>query len=131
MIKDIRVKNIPINERKVLIMAKVFSYDFERMLELLKIEQACVKRASGLDGNNEPCNRDCANCPLVQKTEDLLEMYEKAIRLVSREAERIKREKGYKQEAKARAAYWKNLKENDPEEYWRQLQEEAAGGEGW
>ena len=110
----------------------MFAYDYERMLELLKIEQKCVKRNSGLDESFEgTCDRDCARCELVQKDEDLLDMYEKAIRLVEREANRVKREKGYKEEAKRRKEYWKNLEENDPEEYWRRLREDAAMGEGY
>lgn len=110
----------------------MFAYNYEKMLELLKIEQKCVKRGSGLDKDFEgPCNRDCARCDLVQKDEDLLEMYEKVIRLVDREVKRVKREKGYKEEAAAIRKYWDDLEKNDPEEYWHQMQIAAAGGEGY
>lgn len=101
----------------------MFVYNYERMLELLKIEQKCVKRGSGLDESFEgACNRDCANCDLVQKDADLLDMYEKVIRLVEREANRVKREKAYKQEAEARRKYWDDLEKNDPKEYDRLTQ---------
>ena len=105
----------------------MFAYNYERMLELLKIEQKCVKRNSGLDEDFEgKCDRDCANCELVQKDEDLLDMYAKAIRLVEREVNRVKREKGYKEEAEYRRKYWEDLEKNDPEEYRRRVQFFAA-----
>ena len=47
-----------------------------RMLELLKIERECVTRG-------ENCNRDCANCDLVQDADELIEMYDKVIRFVA------------------------------------------------
>ena len=47
-----------------------------RMLELLKIERECVSRA-------DTCDRNCASCDLVQDTNELLEMYDKVIRLVA------------------------------------------------
>lgn len=43
----------------------------ERAIELLNIERQCV-------GSN--CDRDCANCELVQEEDELLEMYEYVIR---------------------------------------------------
>lgn len=46
----------------------------ERMLELLKIERECIQR-----NHDNTCNRDCLNCDLVQKDEDLMEMYDKII----------------------------------------------------
>lgn len=45
-----------------------------RQIELLKIERECVQRNH--DGS---CNRDCANCDLVQIDTDLLEMYDEVI----------------------------------------------------
>lgn len=58
-------------------------YSYERMLKLLKIEQKCVKRASGLDATFDGiCNRDCAQCDLVQEETELLQMYENVIKLV-------------------------------------------------
>ena len=47
-----------------------------RMLELLKIERECVSRG-------DTCDRNCASCDLVQDTNELLEMYDKVIRLVA------------------------------------------------
>lgn len=38
-------------------------------LELLKIEQACIRKADA------GCNRKCDECFLVQPTEKLLDMY--------------------------------------------------------
>ena len=48
----------------------------ERILQLLKIERECIKR----NGEGE-CDRDCANCDLVQIDSDLIEMYDNAIEL--------------------------------------------------
>ena len=47
-----------------------------RVIELLRIERECVRRGS-------TCNRDCANCDIVQDTDELLEMYGTAIELIS------------------------------------------------
>ena len=94
-----------------------------RALELLMIENACVRRASGLeqvrvyseDGcamtniwvqNSEPCNRDCANCDLVQKSEELLEMYSFVIKRMIEETEK---------EEEDRTKDWKDWQRNcDP-----------------
>lgn len=46
----------------------------KRILELLRIERECVQR--NCDGR---CDRDCANCELVQTDSDLLEMYNEVI----------------------------------------------------
>lgn len=46
-----------------------------RQIELLKIERECVQRNH--DGR---CNRDCANCELVQIDTELLEMYDEVIK---------------------------------------------------
>mgnify|MGYP007038222773 CR=1 FL=1 len=46
--------------------------DFERMIELLKIERECVQR-----GNT--CDRNCAKCDLVQDDKELIEMYDNVI----------------------------------------------------
>lgn len=55
-----------------------------RAMELLMIEMACVKRASGMEydlnkqdwiDTGHVCNRDCANCALVQDSKELLDMY--------------------------------------------------------
>lgn len=43
----------------------------ERALQLLRIEQECIKRNSC-----EGCDRDCAACDLVQEDEELNDMYE-------------------------------------------------------
>lgn len=45
---------------------------FERAVELLKIEKMCVESAN-------TCDRNCAECPLVQDDKELIEMYEMAI----------------------------------------------------
>jgi len=52
--------------------------DCNRTIELLEIEKKCILR-----NENEECNRDCANCDIVQRTEDLLEAYEMAIACVT------------------------------------------------
>lgn len=79
-----------------------------RAMELLMIERACVRRASGMewtwhpgeDGYScwegyekvkEECDRDCANCELVQKSEELLEMYDLVIRKMIEETEKDER----------------------------------------
>ena len=46
-----------------------------RQIELLKIERECVQRNH--DGR---CDRDCANCELVQTDTELMEMYDEVIR---------------------------------------------------
>lgn len=43
--------------------------EIKRAIELMEIEQKCIKRAN-------TCNRDCTKCDLVQKDTDLLEAYE-------------------------------------------------------
>lgn len=56
-----------------------------RAADLLAIEMACVMRASGMEKElstgrwvkvSEECDRNCAECPLVQRSEELLDMYE-------------------------------------------------------
>lgn len=49
----------------------------DRAFELLKIEHECVVR------NENGCNRDCANCDLVQDTDELLEMYEFVLKIMN------------------------------------------------
>lgn len=51
----------------------------KRVIELLKIERECVARGSGKSDSGISCNRDCANCDLVQEDADLLEAYRLAI----------------------------------------------------
>ena len=59
-----------------------------RAIELLKIERKCVENGSGKHRDpktgkikylNCVCDRDCATCYLVQKDEELLEMYDLVI----------------------------------------------------
>lgn len=45
------------------------------MINILRNEQTCVKAA-------DACDRDCGSCPLVKPTEDILEAYETAIRML-------------------------------------------------
>ena len=61
-----------------------------RAMELLAIERACVRRASGLEPVEnvfcengysynqvrEGCNRNCGECGLVQDANELLAMYD-------------------------------------------------------
>ena len=66
-----------------------------RAMELLMIERSCVRKGSGmiLDPDigyikvDEDCNRDCANCPLVQDSRELLDMYDKVIAIMIRKVE--------------------------------------------
>lgn len=46
----------------------------QRMIELLKIEHECMLR-----GAHDDCDRDCANCELVQDDGELHEMYTNVI----------------------------------------------------
>lgn len=66
----------------------------KRAMELLMIEMACVKWASGMEYDLENqewtetghvCNRDCANCVLVQDSKELLEMYSFVVTKVTEE----------------------------------------------
>lgn len=68
-----------------------------RAMELLTIERACVRKGSGMEQDlmsgryfqaYEECNRDCAHCELVQKSEELLEMYDFVIRKMIEETEK-------------------------------------------
>ena len=49
--------------------------DIKKVRNLMEIETKCIKRAN-------TCNRDCANCDLVQKDEDLLEAYGYVLRIL-------------------------------------------------
>lgn len=46
----------------------------QRRLELLKIERECIKR-----NIDKKCDRNCGYCDLVQKDEDLLELYDELV----------------------------------------------------
>ena len=48
----------------------------DRAIDLLKIEQLCVA------GNNGKCDRNCAQCELVQDEHELIEMYFLVINLI-------------------------------------------------
>lgn len=50
----------------------------QEVLNGLRIERECVSRN---------CNRDCANCDIVQERDWLLEVYDNAIALLSEELE--------------------------------------------
>lgn len=54
----------------------------DRIIELLEIEKQCVLRNSIRE-----CDRDCANCDLVQKDSDLLKMYTDVIDLLKERRE--------------------------------------------
>ena len=74
----------------------------QRALEMLMIERACVKRGSGMEGTwitddgktmyvrydkvHEECDRNCAVCPLVKDSTELLEMYDRVIWLMTEKA---------------------------------------------
>ena len=47
----------------------------ERIIELLRIERECVRRA-------ETCTRHCEICPLVQDDKELIQAYDQAIGLL-------------------------------------------------
>ena len=49
-----------------------------RMIELLNIERECVMTAA-----RDSCNRDCAQCVLVQDDQELIEMYSKVIDILT------------------------------------------------
>ena len=68
----------------------------QRALELLMIERTCVRMGSGMDYDllkrgyvktSSECNRDCANCVLVQDSKELLEMYDFVISKMINETE--------------------------------------------
>ena len=72
-----------------------------RAMELLMIDRACVRRGSGMDYScdlegyikvHEECSRDCAHCELVQKAEELLEMYDLVIGKMIEETEKEEKE---------------------------------------
>lgn len=51
-----------------------------RAIELLEIERECVSRNDG-----RSCDRDCGNCDLAQEADELLEMYDEAIKQLQRD----------------------------------------------
>ncbi len=58
----------------------------QRMLELLEIEHECMLR-----GSHDDCDRNCADCELVQDDGDLHEMYTDIIAMLKmQEAVKIK-----------------------------------------
>lgn len=68
----------------------------QRALELLMIERTCVRMGSGMDYDllkqgyvkaGPECDRDCANCVLVQDSEELLNMYDFVISKMINETE--------------------------------------------
>lgn len=52
----------------------------QRMAELLEIEHECMLR-----GSHGDCDRDCANCELVQDDGELHEMYTNVIEMVRKQ----------------------------------------------
>ena len=56
----------------------------QRMIELLEIEHECMLR-----GSHDDCDRNCADCDLVQDDGDLHEMYTDVIALL-KEQEPVK-----------------------------------------
>lgn len=56
----------------------------QRMLELLEIEHECMLR-----GTHDDCDRNCADCDLVQDDDELHEMYTDVISLL-KEQEPVK-----------------------------------------
>ena len=57
--------------------------NLKRARKLMLIETMCIKKAN-------TCDRDCANCELVQKDDELLEAYKLAIEALE---EKIRKEK--------------------------------------
>lgn len=49
----------------------------DKMIELLDVERECVMTAS-----HNGCDRDCANCVLVQDDKELFEMYTNVINIL-------------------------------------------------
>lgn len=54
----------------------------QRMIELLAFERKCVESA-------DECDRNCAECNLVQDTDELLEMYSEVILLLKAQKTRV------------------------------------------
>lgn len=57
----------------------------QRMIELLEIEHECMLR-----GAHDDCDRNCADCELVQDDGDLHEMYTDVIALLKEQEAMIK-----------------------------------------
>lgn len=55
-----------------------------RILELLEYERQCILRNS-----DNSCNRDCANCDLVQDSKELLTMYDQVMAMVKAQEPRL------------------------------------------
>lgn len=56
----------------------------QRMIELLEIEHECMLR-----GAHDDCDRNCADCELVQDDGDLHEMYTNVIALLKEQEARV------------------------------------------
>ena len=48
----------------------------EQAIKLMLVEATCIERASNID---HPCTRECENCDLLQKSEDLIAAYSMAV----------------------------------------------------
>lgn len=57
----------------------------QRIIELLEIEHECILRNS-----HDDCDRNCADCDLVQDDGDLHEMYTDVIALLKEQEEKMK-----------------------------------------
>lgn len=71
----------------------------ERILELLEIERECIKRS-------DFCDRKCDQCSLVQKTDELMEMYDALIQWIG---------EGIKRNDKERDEKLLNIIKNNPQ----------------
>lgn len=58
--------------------------EIQRAIELLKIEQECLKR-----NELKECNRECASCDIVQDSRELYRMYSLAIKVLSEKSPHI------------------------------------------
>lgn len=77
MKSEITAKKLAIAGFYFFLSERIFFMTKDRALELLKIEHECVLR------NENGCDRDCANCDLVQETDELLEMYKFVIEFLN------------------------------------------------
>lgn len=55
--------------------------NIKKIIKILRTEEFCVKIANA---NVGICDRKCEECPLVMNSEDIIEAYEKTIKILKK-----------------------------------------------
>ena len=81
----------------------------QRIIELLEIEHECMLR-----GAHNDCDRNCADCELVQNDGDLHEMYTDVIALLKRQEELLRKLQKDKDKLCLEISEWKHKYHDRP-----------------